>query len=388
VLTSIALGAMLVPLNSTMIAVALPDIMHAFGADVRTAGWLVTAYLVTMAALQLVAGQLGDRFGRRRFVLGGLVYFVLASLLAAQSPSLSVLLFARVQQGIAGSVLITNGMALAFEVVPGNRRGSSLGAVSAVIALAAAAGPPVGGLLVSLAGWRGMFWANIPVAIAALLLGWSAIAHTQRPQATNPVGWREILSIFRSRSFACANGAILFSNLAMYALLLAVPILMSAQAGRSALQAGLMLGALSVTMAALSPIGGRLSDHVGRRLPSVAGVALLSLGVLPLALWGGAVSQRVLLACLALAGVGLGLSSVSLQTSALETVKIGQAGIATGVASTSRYLGSIIGSRLIAQLVGSAPGEVASFRAVFVMVAISAGLALLMSWAIHNKAKS
>ncbi|HET9222943.1 MAG TPA: MFS transporter, partial [Roseiflexaceae bacterium] len=109
VLTSIALGSMLVPLNSTMIAVALPEIMHAFGVDVGTAGWLVSAYLITMAALQLVTGQLGDRFGRRWLVLGGLIYFGLVSLLAALSPSLLVLLFARVQQAIAGSILITNG---------------------------------------------------------------------------------------------------------------------------------------------------------------------------------------------------------------------------------------------------------------------------------------
>jgi MFS family permease len=114
-----------------MIAVALPDIMHEFRVDMGAAGWLVTAYLVTMAALQLVAGKLGDQFGRRRFVLGGLIYFGLSSLLAAVSPSLLVLIFARVQQAVAGAILVTNGIALAFEAVSENRRGSDLGLLHA-----------------------------------------------------------------------------------------------------------------------------------------------------------------------------------------------------------------------------------------------------------------
>ncbi len=181
VLTSIVLGVMLVPLNSTMIAVALPGIMHTFAVDVRTAGWLVTAYLITMAALQLVTGQLGDRFGRR-LVLGGLIYFGLVSFLAALSSSLLVLLFARVQQAIAGSILVTNGIPLAFEIVPENRRGKDLGMVNAVLVLAAAAGPPLGGLLVSLASWRTIFWVNIPIVIAALLFGWSTIPEVKAHQ--------------------------------------------------------------------------------------------------------------------------------------------------------------------------------------------------------------
>jgi len=386
VLTSIALGGMLVPLNSTMIAVALPDIMHAFGVDVRTASWLVTAYLITMAALQLVTGQLGDRFGRRRLVLGGLIYFGLVSLLAVLSSSLWVLLFARVQQAIAGSILVTNGIPLAFEIVPENRRGKDLGMVNAVLVLAAAAGPPLGGLLVGLASWRAIFWVNIPIVTAALLFGWSTIPEIKPPQSRSLFNWLEIPSLFRSRTFASANGAIMFSNLAMYVMLLAIPILMSTQSGWSSLQTGLMLAAMSVTMAFFSPVGGRLSDRVGRRIPSVAGIALLTFGVLPLAILKDSVNVPLLLASLWLTGIGLGLSSVSLQTSVLEAVKLQQAGLATGISLTSRYLGSIVGSNILAQILGSEPIEVANFRIVFLMATAAAFIALLMSWGIHNKA--
>jgi MFS family permease len=384
VLTSIALGAMLAPLNSTMIAVALPDIMREFRADVRAVGWLVTAYLVTMAVLQLVAGKLGDRVGRRRSVLAGLFYFGLASLLAALSPSLPVLVFARVQQAIAGAVLITNGIALTFQVVPEDHRGRDLGVVHAVVVLAAAIGPPLGGLLVNLAGWRAIFWASTPLAAAALLVGWSAIPNIQPEPSRRRFDPLEIPSLFRMRTFACANGAILFGNLAMYVVLLAVPIWMSTQSS-SSLQTGLLLAAMSVTTAAFSPLGGRLSDRNGRRLPGVAGAALLTLGLLPLAVLNGVVANPLLLACLLLMGIGLGLSSVSLQTAVLESVQREQVGLATGIASTSRYVGSIAGSSILARILGSAPAEVGDFRVVFLVTVIAACIAIPMSLGIRSK---
>lgn len=386
-LTSIALSGMLVPLNSTMIAVALPDIMDAFGTDMSTAKWLVTAYLITMAVLQLLTGQLGNRFGRRRFMLGGLIHFGLASLLAALSSSLWMLLFARVQQGIAGSILITNGFALAFASSPENRRGRDLGLVSAVLGLAAAAGPPIGGLLVSVAGWQAIFWANIPIVIAALLLGWAAIPDVKSQQSKSPFDWLEIPSLFRNRTFASANGAIMFSNLAMYVMLLAIPILMSTQSSSSIVQTGLLLAAMSVTIAVFSPVGGRLSDRMGRRIPSVTGIALLTLGVLPLALLSDVIKLPVLLVSLGLTGIGLGLSAASLQTSALESVELQQAGLATGIFITSRYLGNIVGSNILAQILGSAPIEMASFRILFMVVTVAACIALLMSWGIRDEVR-
>lgn len=384
-LISIALGVMLVPLNSTMIAVALPDIIRTFDADVRSAGWLVTAYLITMAALQLFTGQLGDRFGRRRLVLGGLLSFGLVSLLAALSPTLWVLLFARVQQAIAGSILVTNGFALAFEVVPQNRRGRDLGMVSAVLVLAAAAGPPLGGLLVDLGSWRAIFWINLPLVAAALLLGRATVSGVRQHESESLVDWFEIRSLLLSQSFARANGAIMFSNLAMYVLLLAVPILMSTKGGWSSLQTGLLLAAMSVTTAFFSPLGGRLSDRIGRRIPSVVGNTLLVLGVLPLAFVRDATNIPLLLACLGVAGTGLGLSSVSLQTAALESVELQQTGVATGISSTSRYLGSIVGSTILAQILGPQPTRVTDFRIAFLTVTIAAGIALLMSWGIRPR---
>ena len=143
---------MLAPLNSTMIAVALPDVMDDFNVGVASAGWLITAYLAAMASLQPVAGKLGDRLGRRRLVLGGLPAFGGTSIGAALAPSLWVLLAFRTLQAAAGALIVPNGAALLPEAVLEERRGSSFGALGAAIALAAGLGPPIGGVLVEAAG--------------------------------------------------------------------------------------------------------------------------------------------------------------------------------------------------------------------------------------------
>src|SRR5579885_3318760 len=186
ILTTSALATMLAPLNSTMIAVALPSIMAEFGASVAAAGWLVTGYLVGMAALQPVAGKLGDRFGRRRLILAGLGYFAVASLGATLATSLPMLIAFRVQQAIAGAIALPNGTALVREVLPAERRASGFGMVGGAVALAAAAGPPLGGLLVGAFGWRSIFFANVPMIAAALALGWWALPTTGRTRRLGP----------------------------------------------------------------------------------------------------------------------------------------------------------------------------------------------------------
>lgn len=383
VLISIALGCMLVPLNSTMIAIALPEIMQDFRVDAGAAGWLVTSYLITMATLQLVAGRLGDQLGRRKLALGSLIYFGFASLLAAMSSNFALLLFARVQQAIAGAVLVTNGIALAFEAVPVERRGRDLGWVNAVIVLAAAGGPPLGGLLVGLGGWQAIFWANIPLVISAFILGWLSIPN-DRPHALQQRHTNSVfhLQLVQQQTFVSANIAIALSNLAMYVILLAIPILLSNRTGWASLQTGLVLAAMSVTMAVFSPLGGRLLDRRGRKLPSVMGLTLLTLGLIPLIIPINQVRISVLLVCLGFTGIGLGLSGVSLQTSTLESVETRQAGAASGISSTSRYLGSIVGSSILTGLLSST--QAGNFKLIFLIAMLAAMCATVISLGIRN----
>jgi EmrB/QacA subfamily drug resistance transporter len=439
VLATVALATMLAPLNSTMIAVALPIVIGEFAIDVGTGAWLVTAYLIVMAALQPVAGKLGDRLGRRPLILGGLLWFGLASVGASVAGDFALLLVFRLQQAIAGAIALPNAAALVREIVPAERRASRSGQIGAAIALAAAAGPPIGGLLVGLAGWRSIFFVNALIVLPALVLGWRAIPRpvispssrqfdlagaitlsvllagfaglfslARRPEAPFAlvpgcfviaiIGVlflrREFLHpdpilqprFFRRRAFAAANAAVLLSNLAMYTTLLAIPLMLSRQVGWSAIEAGFVLAALSAAMVVLAPVGGRMADRFGRRWPTVAGLSLLAVGLIPLALSGWTIDLPVLVASLGLAGVGLGLSAAGMQTAAVEAVEAQHAGVASGVYSTSRYVGSIVGSSILAGLVGL--GDDRGFSILFVIVVAAAALSAVASLGLHDRPSS
>jgi EmrB/QacA subfamily drug resistance transporter len=427
-LLTVALATSLAPLNSTMIAVALPDILKQFNVSLDSGAWLITGYLITMAAIQPVAGKLGDRLGRRSLLIGGVAYFGFASIGAALAPNLGLLLAFRIQQAIAGAIAIPNGSALVRELVPGNRRASSYGMLGAVASLAAAGGPPLGGVLTSLFGWQAIFWANAPIVVMSLILGWACLPRVTRPAVkgsfdvpgavlllislvgvslvlhTEPVDGGSLVWVggialviasfvafvaqerrhaepilrpefFRVRTFSAACVSIALSNLAMYSILLALPELLIKEPGWNTAKVGLVLVALSATTVIFAPLGGRLADRLGRRTPVVLGLSVFALAVAPLAFLHIMPATPVLLAILMCAGSGLGLSSAGIQTAAVEALDPRDAGAASGIFSTSRYFGSITGASILPALIAGSSGG--ATMAVFVMVAVSAALAVV-----------
>lgn len=432
VLVTMALATMMAPLNSTMIAVALPHLVDSLDTTFANAAWLVTGYLVAMAALQPIAGKIGDRFGRRRLVLIGLTLLGIVSLGAALAPNLWVLLAFRALQGMAGALVMPNGAALVRDAVPAERRARAFGLIGAAAGVAAASGPLLGGVLVEAAGWRAIFYVNLVLVAPALLLAWRWLPRagpsaddvridvlgavmlaavlgtfvwllTSLRSGIDPAVLASVapvlvvlavvfvareakhpdpiipLGLFRRRSFASACGAIGFGNLAMYTLLLSVPLLLAGRIGSSSSQTGIVLSALSVPMILLAPIGGRLADRFGRRLPTSAGLALVAAGALPTALIGIDITLPMLVLGLALVGAGLGLSMPGLQTTAVESVSSRQTGVAAGVFSTSRYLGSIVGAAALVAFLGTDRSNVDGLGAVFVIILAAAVLATLVS---------
>lgn len=427
----IALGTMLVPLNSTMIAVALPEIIGDYGVTLTRAGWLITGYLIAMASLQPLAGKIGDRYGRRRLLLGGISLFGLASFAAALAPNLPVLLFLRILQGAAGALIVPNGSALLRDVLPEHRRGAGFGLLGAGIAIAAASGPSLGGVLVETVGWRSIFYINLLLVVPAALMGWQWLPRRLNPRMDRPFdrlgaamlpilliasawlllsfsqgGMSPILAIgipvilvsafafgryeskqtdpivqlnfFRSRSFSSAASGIGFGNMAMYSLLVSIPILLAARSD-SSLRIGLILTVMSAGMTVTSILGGRLIDQFGRRAPTMAGLVLLAVGTLPIALNGSEVTIPELLVGLSLVGLGLGLAMPGLQITAVESVAKADAGSASGLYSTSRYLGSIIGSAIIAGILGSSQTGIDGIGMVFILAFVAAVLSAISS---------
>jgi len=437
------LGVFLAPLNSTMIAVALPNIMLDFDAGISRAGWLITAYLIAMASLQPLAGKLGDSFGHRTMVLSGLSVFGLVSIGAALAPSLAVLLVFRVLQAVSAALIVPNGFALLRKILPAHRRGAGFGLMGAGIAVAAALGPPLGGILVETAGWRAIFYVNLLLVFPALLIG---LKHLPREKIAAPkwgfdiygamalptllvatawmlisfskggniwmvgfgvpligvpliivgavlFGWYERrhpdpivqLNFFLQKSFSAAAAGIGFANLAMYSLLVSIPLLLSSRS-ESSLRIGLILLVMSAGMIVSSYLGGRMIDKIGRRIPTTSGLVILAVGIMPIAFAGQDVSITTLIAGLSLVGLGLGLASPGLQTSAVEAVDSDQAGSAAGLYSTSRYLGSIVGTALIAGILGANQVDVDGLGLVFLMSLVAAVLAAVVSLGLRGRA--
>jgi MFS family permease len=387
VLAALALSATLLPLNSTMLAVALPDIASDTGGGVAAASWLVTSYVVAMATLGPFAGRLGDRLGRRRVLLWGLFAFAAASAAAGLAPSLELLIAARLGQAVAGSLVFPNAMALLRDALPEGRRAAGFGLLGSAVGVAAAVGPALGGVLVGAFGWRAIFLVNLPVVVTAVVLSLRAlpgVAPARRGAGAAPSpspdgerarwDWAQPL---RVPVFGAATGAVGLSNLAMYGTLLAVPVVLAGRPGWSAADAGLALALMSVAMIAVAPLGGRLADRRGNRLPATAGLALLTLSGATLAAMGTAPSAPGLTGALLLAGVGLGLASAALQTAAIEAVDPRHAGVAAGLFSTGRYAGSIVSALLLAALLGHGSSHAVAFFAITAAAAAAAALLAL-----------
>jgi EmrB/QacA subfamily drug resistance transporter len=428
---SVALGNLLVPLNSTMIVVALPQVARDLGVDVADTSWIVTSYLIAMAALQPIAGRVGDRLGRRNLMLGSLVYFAVASAGAAASNSLLLLAVFRINQAIAAAALVPNGLGLLREAIPSGRRGAEFGIVSAATAVGATLGPLVGGFLAAI-DWRWIFLVNVPLCVAGFLLLWRvlparAARETARFDLTGAVGLGVVLlaaawvlvslgrsidlvtvaigvallpaivgllryearqldpalppSLFRIRPFAAACATVAFQNLAMYGTLLALPV---ALAGAS-IRSGIALAAFSGGSIILAPLGGRAADRYGPRLPTFVGALLLGVGIMPLALSAGQLPLELLVATLAFAGIGLALTFPSMRLAAVEVVPERDAALASGVFSTSRYFGGMLGSVAIAIALGGTPST-DSLRLLFWLFTAAAFAAAIPSLALPGQA--
>jgi len=440
-LLTVTLGGILAPLNSTMLAVALPELRHDFSVGHASIGWLISSYLIAMAVAQPLGGRIGDQLGRARVFRVGLVAFLVLSLAAAASPTFPVLVVLRTGQALVGAAVIPNGMAMLRESLPPDRLGRSIGLNGAVMSFAAAVGPLIGTALLAAGSWRLLFLMNAPLVIASLaclfalrypepqaprrleldwrgaltfgvalaaltlvlnslrgdgglivlaigvagLLGFGALFYrTQRSSALPVVEW----NLFRSRSYAGATGYVMLSNLVMYTTLVSIPFFIEEVQHKGSGTSGTLLGAMSILVAVIAPVSGRLSDSLGRKMPTLAGsVIIVVAAVMLLAGLSRDVSYGYLAASLVVLGFGMGLSFGPASTAAIEAVPASMAGVAAGTNSMMRYIGSIVGVGILGAILGgegSAPA-VGLFRAIFAMLAGMSVAGVLAALLIHHR---
>jgi predicted MFS family arabinose efflux permease len=243
----------------------------------------------------------------------------------------------------------------------------------------------VGGLLVSLGGWRAIFVLSAPLALVALALGARVLPASGAPDALRRAPHVPLTSLFRHRAFAGATGAVALSNFAAYLTLITLPLLFTRREHWNSSTIGIAMAAMSVAMCAASPLGGRLADLAGRRAPATWGLGAACLGLVPLALAPATLPLPLLLTCLMVVGGGVGLSAAALQVSAIESVDARSAGVASGVYSTARYAGAIAGTSLLAGPLALASHGLGGFGLLFSVLTVAAAASVALTFAIPER---
>ena len=432
---TVALAAMLTPLNSTMLAVGLPAIRSHFDVGVGEMTLLISVYLVAVAAMQPVSGRLGDAFGSIRVMIAGLVLLIAISAVSALAFNLPMLILMRGLQGAATSLVLPNGIAVLRRRTPSERLGTVLGMNGAALSIAAALGPVLGGGLLLAGDWRWLFLVNVPlsvVAIAFLLrikpdagqgretlgidvpsLGalaavfGSGVLIGSATRVENPVFlilggallplttvayWlrarrgRSIVEFrfFGAPNFRAAASSQALTNLVMYSFLVSLPLYLVDLRGVSDQVVSLVLFSLMAAMITLSPIGGALTDRVGRRPLLLGGGFVIAVATVALMLLFDDPPLAAIIGPLVAVGVGLGISGPARSSAALEAWPRDVAGSVSGTFSMMRYGGAIVGAAVIAALLGADPDE-GAFRLLTIVLAGAAILNIFVSLEIRDR---
>lgn len=407
----LASGAMLVPLNTTMLAVALPEIMVEFELSASRVTSLVSLYLATVAITLPAAGALADRFGGRTVFLVGVLGFGSASLLAATTTSFEVLELARILQAVSGALVSTASTVLVREAAPDGRRGEAFGLFDLLVSVSAAVGPFLGGVIVGLAGWRTTFllaapFALVAVALVSVLAGRSP-ARERHPRAGRGSPWgidipglallglaigglvaglraetpsplREILLVaavpaailfivvelgrdrpavdprlFLRPAFAAAVASVFGMTIVLHGTFIVVPLQVGALLREPPTTSGIVLLGVAAVSAVVAPLAGRASDRRGRRVIAVAGTLVMAAALGGLWQLGGGASVAWLALLLGVVGLGMGLAGAPRQAAAMEAIESHRAGMAAGTYYAGRYLGGAVGATLVGGILGA-----------------------------------
>lgn len=415
VLFATVLGSGMAFLDATVVNIALPHIGDEFHARAASLQWVVNGYTLSLAALILLGGSLGDRYGRRRVFVLGVVWFATASLLCGLAPNVDTLIAARVLQGVGGALLAPGSLAIIEASFHPDDRARAIGAWSGLGGVAGAIGPFLGGWLVQAATWRLVFLINVPLAAVVALVAVRRVPESRNPEAarrldllgvvtaaaglagltygftawpdrggSSPVvlvalavgvaglaGFLLVerhaqepmlpLGIFHSRAFSAANLVTFAVYAALSGVMFLVVLNLQVVAGFTALDAGVSMLPVTILMLLLSARAGALAQRIGPRIPMTLGPIVCAVALALFSRIGaGADYVRDVLPAVVVLGLGLSLTVAPLTATALGAVDERHAGIASGVNNAVARAAGLLAVAVLPLAAGLGSGSLTS----------------------------
>jgi MFS family permease len=428
VMIAVSLGVLVATIDGSIVNVALPTLVRAFGTQFNVVEWVVLVYLLTLTTLLLSVGRLADMIGKKSLYAAGFVIFTAGSVLAGLSPTIYWLIGFRVLQGVGAAMLAALGPAIVTEAFPPTERGKALGITGAMVSVGIVIGPTLGGYLIDTLSWHWIFFVNLPIGILgtlialryvqdlkpaerqrfdyagaatlfvfllALLLGLTLIAFVG-------IEWRVDQPMIELRLF---RDSLLSSNLltgfisfiAIAGTLILMPFYLENILGYSPGQVGLLLAVVPVGLGVMAPIAGALSDRVGTRPITVLGLAMLVGGYYLVSTLGAHTTAMGYIVRFLPIGMGMGIFQSPNNSAIMGSVPRSRLGIGGGLLAITRTLGQIVGIGLLGAVWagrvafyagGSLPGgaaaapvnaQLAGLQDTFLAVVFLITLALLLS---------
>ncbi|NUW43389.1 MFS transporter [Nonomuraea rhodomycinica] len=439
------LGQFMVLLDSTIVGAALPDMQRRLHTGLTGLQWIVDAYVLLVAMLLLSGGVFADRFGRKRVFLAGVAVFTAASVLCAVAPSIGWLIAGRVAQGVGAAALSPASLALLAAAYPvAQERVKAIGLWAGFSGIGLAAGPLAGGVLVETFGWPAIFLVNAPIGVLLLLAGLRVLGESRNPGApaidvpgtvlsvlgvgaltyglieggsrgwTSPVILGTFaaavlvlavfvvverrrpapmlpLRLFRQRLFTVSNTAMVVVGFALMGSSFFFSQFFVYVQGSSVLLAGLQTLPATLAMVVVSPFAGRFAARYGFRIVVTIGLALAGVGLLTLGLTHADTGYANVWWRLAIIGIGFALTMSPLTGAAIQAVSPQEGGLASGVSSTTRQIGAVLGVAVLGAVVRTREAGGASFEAgldsAFVVAGVVtlAGAVLTGLWLVRSR---
>jgi EmrB/QacA subfamily drug resistance transporter len=415
-LGAVSVGLFMIMLDNTVVNVALPSIRSSLGMSIQGLEWVVAGYALTFAAFMLIGGKLADFLGRRLVFMIGLGVFTGASLACGLATNGGFLIGARIVQGLGGALMNPATLSIIAATFAPRERGRAIGIWAGVSALALAIGPLVGGLLTQHVNWNWIFFVNVPVGIAGLLLAPALIEETRDTTAdqrldlpglltsavglfsltyafieANSYGWGSVrilgafalaavaltafvllerhqrapmldLSLFRNRTFGGANAAMLFVGLAMFGTFFYVSLYMQNVLEYSPVQAGASFLPMTILIILIAPRAGALTDRVGSRWLVGGGMTLLSVMLFYYTQLGAHESFWRVLPGLLIGGFGMGMTMTPVTAAAMSAVSVDKAGVGSAVLNSARQVGGSLGIAVMGSIVAGSSNYLTGFH--------------------------